>query len=262
MVMRVHYLQHIEFEGPGTILLWLLERGHAVTATHLYLGEPLPAVEDFDLLIVLGGPMGVDDEIRYPWLLEEKRLISRVIGAGKRILGICRGAQLIAWLLGASVTPNRFREIGWFEITAAEEGKSENAEGLFPPSMKVLHWHGDTFELPYGAVPLAHSRACTNQGFVLENRVIGLQFHLETTPESARQLVENSMDEFNNDSPWVQSALEILSVDEEYYRVINRQMERVLSFLLCSPQWEGDLFASVQDKKLDIVKRVCNEKMV
>ena len=101
--MRIHVLQHVPFEPPGSIEAWAKRTGHALAVTHPYRGDPLSMVEDADLLVVLGGPMSVHDEARYPWLVDEKRFIERTIAAGARVLGICLGAQLIAQVLGARV---------------------------------------------------------------------------------------------------------------------------------------------------------------
>ena len=147
----------------------------------------LPAARDVDFVIVMGSPMSVNDETKHPWLVDEKRFIRDCIQTGKPVLGVCLGAQLIASAMGAKVYPNPAKEIGWFPVYAAS---AENEFGL-PSSMDVFHWHGETFDLPHGARLLARSEACENQAFQFGNRVLGLQFHLETTPEAARQLVEH-----------------------------------------------------------------------
>ena len=112
--MRVHYLQHVPFEGIGSMEPFLIDGGHRVSSTRLYLRATLPPIDAFDWLIVMGGPMGVGDEGRYKWLAREKAFIKAVVESGKIVLGICLGAQLIAEALGAAVTKNRCREIGWF----------------------------------------------------------------------------------------------------------------------------------------------------
>lgn len=189
--MRAVILQHVPFEGPGSIAGWLAERDAQTRTVRLFAGDPLPAPEDFDLLIVLGGPMSVNDEWFHDWLADEKRLIAAAIAQDRAVLGICLGAQLIASALGARVGANEHAEIGWFEISAVA------AEGGFalPPRATVLHWHGETFALPDGARLLASSEACRNQAFQLGERVIGLQFHLETTPDSLAELLEACGDE-------------------------------------------------------------------
>lgn len=208
---------------------YLHSRGHQLTASHLYRGEALPVPEDFDWLIVMGGPMGIHDEADYPWLAEEKQLLRAAIRRGKGLLGICLGAQLIADSLGAAVVKNTHREIGWFPITPAEDLSDTILGSLFPPGLEAFHWHGDRFDIPAGAVPLASSEACPNQGFVLDDRIIGLQFHLETTPESARALIENCRDELDG-SRYVQSA-ETMLADEVRFTRINGVMQSLLAQL-------------------------------
>jgi GMP synthase-like glutamine amidotransferase len=226
--MRVHYLQHVPFEALGSIRPWLEAAGHAISRSPLYASPELPAIGDFDALIAMGGPMSVNDEAEHPWLVGEKRLVREAVSSGKPVLGICLGAQLIASALGAMVYPNAEKEIGWFPI----EGTAEAGPGLFrfPRSMRAFHWHGETFELPPGAVRIARSAACENQAFQIGKRTIGLQFHLETTPGSARALIENCRNELI-DARFVQAEGAILSPGAEAYAAINREMERLLAFL-------------------------------
>jgi len=233
--MRVHYLQHVHFEGLGSIKSVLKDKGYQLSATHLYDASVFPAVDEIDWLIVMGGPMGVYDDDAYPWLTEEKRFIKSAIDSGKVVLGICLGAQLIAAVLGAKVYRNKRREIGWFNIDPLPAVKETVLANVFPPQAEVFHWHGDTFEIPEGAVPLAVSEACQHQGFILENRVIGFQFHLETTLDSATALIENCRDELDDgpyacDKKYVQSEKEMLADAERFYR-INRVMLSVLNVL-------------------------------
>ena len=177
--MRAHYLQHVPFEDLGSIEAWLQVTGYEITNTQLYDFGGFPRVEDIDLLVVMGGPMSVNDEQDYPWLAEEKKFIKNTINTGKPTLGICLGAQLIANSMGGEVFPNSVKEIGWFPIQAV---KSESdAIFQFPEEIEVFHWHGETFSLPPGAVQIAESKACKNQAFQIGAKVIGLQFHLETS---------------------------------------------------------------------------------
>jgi GMP synthase-like glutamine amidotransferase len=226
--LRAHYLQHVPFEGLGSIEQWLREAGYEITKTCLFKSASLPDPEEFDLLIVMGGPMSVNDESKYPWLAPEKNFIHSVIYAGKPVLGICLGAQLIASALGARVYSNSHKEIGWFPV----QGFPASGDSMFqlPPSLDVFHWHGETFDLPSGAVRLARSEGCENQAFQVGSSVIGLQFHLETTPESAEEIIDNCRDELIP-SQYVQSEEEILSVKPGTYESINQMMGRVLSYL-------------------------------
>jgi GMP synthase-like glutamine amidotransferase len=226
--MRAHYLQHVPFEGLGSIAPWLESAGYQITATKFYESASLPDPEKFDLLIIMGGPMSVNEDDRFPWLRTEKQFIRHTIESGKAVLGICLGAQLIASALGESVYPNRRKEIGWFPI----EGIPPKQESTFcfAPSLEVFHWHGETFDLPEGAVLLARSEACENQAFQLGQNIIGLQFHLETTPESARDLVTNCREEL---SPlkFVQPETVILDQAPDKYQAINDLMSEILFFL-------------------------------
>ncbi len=193
--MRIHALQHVPFEAPGSIEIWARHAGHVLGITHLYRGDPLPAVGESDLLVVLGGPMSVHDEARLPWLAGEKRFIERTIAAGRRVLGICLGAQLIAQTLGARVYANSEKEIGWFAVEPTEAAGTTALIAGFPPRLEAFHWHGETFDIPAGAVHAARSAACANQAFEFGERVVGLQFHLETTPAGARELIAHGFDE-------------------------------------------------------------------
>jgi len=226
--MRAHYLQHVPFEGLGSIESWLVDAGYEITGTQLYASPLLPEVEDVDLLMVMGGPMSVNDEQDYPWLAREKAFIRNVIEAGKPTLGICLGAQLIANALGGEVFQNSVKEIGWFPIRAA---KTSNEAGFqFPEEIAVFHWHGETFSLPTGAVRIAESKGCKNQAFQLGAHVIGLQFHLETTPDSARAIVSNCRRELVA-GEYIQTETEILSAPSERYSAINGLMGKILEYL-------------------------------
>ncbi|NOX88823.1 MAG: type 1 glutamine amidotransferase [Calditrichaeota bacterium] len=223
--MRVHFIQHVPFEGPGCISAFLQPK-HQLSYTHLYRGQPLPSPGQIDCLIIMGGPMSIFDEQKYPWLKEEKRFIAEVIESDKVALGICLGAQLIAHVLGAKIEKNKYREIGWFPIYRNSEIENTLLNDVFPGELEVFHWHGDTFELPENSVLIASSEACKNQGFILENRIIGLQFHLEATPETAKALISHGRRELDN-SRYVQSEREILS-SEAKFDAINKVMFRLL----------------------------------
>jgi len=201
--VKLHYLQHVPFESLGHIEDWAKAEGMEISRTRLFAEEKLPATESFDWLVVMGGPMGIYDHEAHPWLEAEKDFIRQAIDSGKTVLGICLGAQLIADVLGAKVYPGPQKEIGWFPIQRAA-----GAPGLLPEALTVFHWHGDTFDLPAGAARLASSEACQNQGFVYNDRVVGLQFHMETTPASMDALIENCGHELV-DAPFIQTAAQM-----------------------------------------------------
>lgn len=213
--MRLHAIQHVPFEGLGSIQFWMDRTGGEIHMTRLFRGEALPPPGDVTHLIVMGGPMGVHDHAAYPWLAAEKNLIRDVIEAGRSVLGICLGAQLMADALGARVVPNPSPEIGWFPIRKSAEARSRAIASFLPPSLEVFHWHGDTFDIPEGAACLAHSDACRHQGFYLNGRVIGLQFHLETTPDSLRALITHCSADLV-ESPFIQSAAAMQAVIDRF----------------------------------------------
>lgn len=206
------------------------QRGDSLTATHLYLPQQLPAIDSFDCLIVMGGPMGVGDTTQYPWLNREKHFIAEAIKANKKILGICLGAQLIAEVLGAHVTKNVHREIGWFPVMYDEGLGDHWLVELLPADLDVFHWHGDTFAIPPDARRIASSEACQNQGYILHEQIIGLQFHLETTLTTATALIENCRDELDGSS-YVQSEAVMLA-DSERFVAINQVMHALLTRFL------------------------------
>jgi GMP synthase-like glutamine amidotransferase len=225
--VRAHILQHVPFESPGSILTALPARGADVGVTRLYAGDPLPLWADVDLLVVMGGPMSVNDEAEYPWLVDEKALVADVIANGRAVLGVCLGAQVIASALGDRVFKNREPEIGWFPIQPTVEGEAMGLNGSGP----VFHWHGETFDLPAGATLLASSAGCANQAFALGPRVLGLQFHLEVTPAGVLRMIEHGRHELTP-SRFVQSEAEILNEPPERYEGANAVLDELIKNLL------------------------------
>lgn len=228
MSLRVHWLQHVPFEGLGSIEPWLRERGHEIAGTRAFAGEPLPEVADFDWLIVMGGPMNVDEEQRLPWLAEEKRLVGAALAANKRVLGICLGAQLMARALGAEVAPDE-PEIGWHEVQLTPMAANSTLFQDFNDKFTAFHWHGDHLGLPDGATRIAGSQACGNQAFVYGERAVGLQFHLETTAEAAAALIEHCGDELKP-GRWIQSG-EDMQAQPARFEALNRLMTALLARL-------------------------------
>jgi len=184
--MKVHCLQHAEHEGLGSIAPWLAARGVPVTMTRLQRGEPLPPVDEVEWLVVLGGPMNVDDHAQFPWLAAEARFIAQAIAAKKAVLGICLGAQLIARALGAAVTKNPHPELGWHPVHLLRGADQHPLLQGFPEVFTPFHWHGDTYALPPDAKGLMRSEACAQQAFAVHDLVLGIQFHLEVTAADAR----------------------------------------------------------------------------
>jgi GMP synthase-like glutamine amidotransferase len=237
--LRIRVFQHVPFEGPARIGEWLTARGHELTTTRLFEWDPaeeLPTVDEYDWLVVMGGPMSAADGPTIPWITPERECIAEAVAAGKTVLGICLGAQLTAAALGAEVYRNYYREIGWFPVSVVPGAEAAGADtpaalfSEFPASIPALHWHGETFSLPYGAELLARSDACVNQAFAVGDRVIGLQFHLEATPESAAALVDGAASDLDAPGPYVASGDEILSADAPFADS-NRYMDAILAAL-------------------------------
>jgi len=224
--MNVHILQHVAFEGIGSIDTWLNQRNANISYTRFYESIDLPALSKIDLIIIMGGPMSVHDELEFPWLVEEKRFLREAIRAGIPMLGICLGAQLLASALGAEIYKNSQKEIGWFDITNVQNSNVFQ----FPDAISVFHWHGETFTLPEGAVQLARSAACEQQAFQFNDNVIGLQFHLETTPESINSMIQNCHSEIIPNT-FIQSDSAIQAVKQDCFEKINTLMVTVLNYI-------------------------------
>jgi len=254
--MRLHWLQHVPFEGLGCIEPWLIENDHEISCTRLWADEKVPDIGlpseaarpskpwrsrlakegKVDGLIVMGGPMSIADDDKYPWLAAEKAFIKEIIDQDKPVLGICLGAQLIADVLGAEVRPAKNKEIGIFPVFGNENLKPDAVGSNvwnFPEGFLAFHWHGDTFGIPNGATHLASSEACENQAFVYNNKVLALQFHLETTEESLLALYENCSDEIG-EGPFIQSlekATALRLAEGDLLRTCNDQMRGLLKQL-------------------------------
>lgn len=225
--MRFHILQHVSYEGPGCIEGRLGQSGDSVLVSHLYESDPVPDVSAVDGLIVMGGPMSVNDLDVFPWMRAEMDLIQDCIDAEKPVLGICLGAQLIARVLGSNVRRNNWPEIGWFPVHSVVSGATDAFR--FPDSLEVFHWHGENFDLPTGSIRLAASQACENPAFQFGKHVIGLQFHLEITPDSLRGMVDHGRDEMIP-GPFVQDAERMLAEPASAYEASNDCMKCLLEY--------------------------------
>jgi len=179
---RLLVLQHIGCEPLGLIEPALKERGMEYRYVRPFAGEPIPKdLSGWDGLIALGGPMSANDGEHPGFIADELRLLTKVLEAGMPALGICLGAQLIAKVAGAEVTAGAEKEIGWYPLMLTEEGGNDRLLAGLPDTFPVFQWHGETFDVPRGAVRLAGSERYSNQAFRLGEQVYGLQFHLETT---------------------------------------------------------------------------------
>ncbi|HET7115080.1 MAG TPA: type 1 glutamine amidotransferase [Hanamia sp.] len=211
--LRIHYFQHVPFESPGNIEVWCHENGHTLTSTKFYENPTLPALAEIDWLVIMGGPMGVYDEKKYNWLADEKQFIKEAIAARKTIIGICLGSQLLAEISGAKVYPNKYKEIGWFPVELSHDAMHNKLFAGINSPITVFHWHGDTFDLPENAVHLAHSEACRNQAFLYKKNVLGLQFHLEMTKDTLKEMLKTGKSELTKEK-YIQSEEEIRSQEK------------------------------------------------
>ena len=192
---RIHILQHAQSESSGCIEKWVEERSYSYNVTEVYTGKLLPDVSEIDWLVIMGGGMSVHDTDELPWLIDEKRLIKECIHAGKVILGICLGSQLIAEALGSRVYKNRMKEIGWFPVMRINSGEDPAILKKFNSTETVFHWHGDTFDIPEGARCIFTSDVCKNQCLIYNERTLGLQFHLEVTENLLECMIISGSDE-------------------------------------------------------------------
>jgi GMP synthase-like glutamine amidotransferase len=201
--MAVLIIKNIVTEGPGTIGDFLRGEDISFSIVELSLGEISPPLEDFDILVIMGGPMGVYEMDRYPPLRIGSRLIREAINRNMKILGVCLGAQMVAYCLGSEVYPGPEKEIGWHSIELTGDGLKDPLMrklavhprvGDFWKKFKVFHWHGDTFDLPLRAFLLASSELYKNQAFRYGNNVYGFQFHIEVTKDMLREWFEGRSD--------------------------------------------------------------------
>lgn len=230
--MRVHAIEHVPYEGPALIAEWAVERGHTLTTT-LALTEAYPLVEEVGLLVVMGGPMGVGETDRYPWLVAEKDYLRATLEAGTPTLGVCLGAQLIIDVEGGSVYRAERPEIGWYPVLRTEAAWRDPVFGEFPDTLTAGHWHADTFSLPGSAVPMVSTGACPNQAFTLwDGRVAGVQFHLEWTPAALDELIAHCSADLDEVGPYIMSRDEMLERAQECLPTCRRALFGLLDALV------------------------------
>ena len=210
MKLNIHYYQHVNYEGLGAIRTWVDSKGYNLTRTNLKNDEPIPNPDFYDVLIVMGGPMSVHDESKYPWLIKEKRSIDRAMNDGKKVIGICLGSQLLAEVLGAKVYKAEHNELGWFPIKMSIESKSVKHFNSFPDEFNTFHWHGETFELPKSGIRIASSESCENQIFTYGELAVGFQCHPEQTEYSISRMFERAGDSIKQ-GKYVQSQESVIA---------------------------------------------------
>ena len=209
--MNVLIMKHIEIEGPGLIEYCLKQGNIFYQILNLSTAAHFPKLDDLTHIILLGGPMNVHEEDRYPFLREEDLFIKEAIQRGKSILGICLGAQLIAKALGAKVFKAPMKEIGWYDVSLTEIGSKDPLFSTLPKTFPVFQWHEDTFELPRSSKLIATSPSVPHQAFRYGEKVFGLQFHLEVTEEMIQEWMRTYEEELKGSQPSLFSKLKILT---------------------------------------------------
>lgn len=233
---RVLVVQHVPNEGLGQFEPLVDRFGLAVETIGPGVSIPADTLAGMSGLIVLGGPMGVYESDRHPRLVDEQELIRSALAARVPVLGICLGSQLLASALGARVYPAPAKEIGWYDVTLEPEGESDSLFAGAPARFKALHWHGDVFDLPGGAVPLARSAMTRHQAFSYGGVAWGLLFHLEAGVEEVKKMAAGFPDEVAT----LEGGAERLVRDaERFYRETAEVGRRVLSSWLTLIVREG-----------------------
>jgi GMP synthase-like glutamine amidotransferase len=203
------------------LITWARKHLDSVTISKIYEAEWFPEIERFDLLVVLGGPMSVHDTQKYPWLPLEMDFLEKTIKKRKKVLGVCLGAQLIARVLNASVYQNPYREIGWHPVRLAPVARSLPIFQNFPDSWLAFHWHQDTFAIPPMGFRIAETEGCPNQGFLYEDHVMALQFHMETDHDGIEAMLKHSRDHEELGS-FIQTEQEIRTGIQSNMRTMHR----------------------------------------
>ncbi len=218
--MPVLICKNIEMEGPGTIEDFLKAQGIPYTVIDLSRGKDIPMTGEFNTLVMMGGPMSVNEDDLYPYIKKEEELVRKFIAQDKGVFGICLGAQIMAKALGAKVYRGAEKEIGWYDIELAEDGlrdplikklATHPRAGDLSGRFKVFHWHGETFDIPKGAVRLAGSELFPNQAFRYGSKAYAFQFHIEVRKDMLYAWLKNE----NIDQDRVKTDTEALY--EEYH---------------------------------------------
>jgi GMP synthase (glutamine-hydrolysing) len=230
--MKMLFITHAAFEKPGSIETWAKKNGHQTHEVSPFKGEKLPDINDFDFLVVMGGPQSPLHVDEAPYLLDEIALIKEALSKNKRIIGVCLGAQLIGEALGAKTERSPNREIGVYPLRLFSAAKYDPVFGKFPEKFDVAHWHSDMPGIPKGAVLLAETEGCPRQIFSYGDRVYGFQCHFELTQELMKGMVEHCADDLKPGN-YIRSASEIVGAD---YSEINAKMDKVLNYLASLPE--------------------------
>ena len=237
--MSVLIIKHIDIEGPGFIQDCLKREQIPFLILNLSIGLSLPRLDPFTHIIILGGPMNVYEEDRYPFLKDEDLFIKEAMQRGKSILGICLGAQLIAKALGAKVFKAPVKEIGWYDVSLTETGSQDPLFSNLPKTFSVFQWHGDTFEIPKAGKLIATSSSIPHQAFRYGENVYGLQFHLEVTEEMIQEWMRTYEEEIKGSQPSLFSKLKILTDTEIQIETSTQRGMKFLKFFRSTrcPAW-------------------------
>lgn len=212
--MLIQVIQHEDEVGPGHIAVWAGARGHELAFCRPDRGQPFPEIRDGQLLVILGGTMGVNDERIHPWLTGEKRYLEQAIARGHYVLGVCLGGQLLSSVLGGVVGRHTQREIGWHRLSLLPAAAQLPCFAGYPQSFITFQWHQDTFSIPAGCLHLAESPACAHQAFSYEGRAIALQFHCEANLPVIRSLTAAFPEALEPPGPYTQSAAQMLAASD------------------------------------------------
>lgn len=227
-------IEHVAHEGPGTIARALGRRGVSIKKIRLHKGERLPRkdrLRDYSCVIVMGGPMGVYEPDVYPFINDEVRLLKSALQMGTPILGICLGAQILAYAAGASVYKSGVKEIGWYKLDFNASGQKDPLFAGLGEEETVFQWHGDTFDIPSGAKNLASSKLIENQLIKAGGNSYGLQFHLEVTGEMVEDWVRVNASELDSLKGTI-DPVKILADTPIYIEKLNRMGEAVFNRFL------------------------------
>jgi GMP synthase (glutamine-hydrolysing) len=226
--MKIQFILHETFEGPGCIEDWIRQKGWHAASSRTYLHESYPETDCYDWLIIMGGSMSTWEEKKYPWLKAEKDFILKSIESGKIVLGICFGAQLIAEVLGGKVYQAKEEEIGWYPVNLFKTNFPLQLRTL-EENPVVFHWHSDTFNLPLGAIHLASSQATKNQAFLYKDKILALQYHHEVNDKSIGHMLD-SMGSQPEKGRFVQTPQEIIA-GMKHINGNHQTMFRILDYL-------------------------------
>ena len=223
---NVLMLKHIAIEGGGTIEEYLLSKGHKIDRRELQDGDSVPSKLDYDAIIILGGPMNVYEEDKYPFLKDEDKLIKEAIKKEIPTLGICLGAQLIAKAAGAKVSKNKVKEIGWYKVNLTEAGKNDPVFKGLGESFDVFQWHGDTFGIPENGTLLSTAELCTNQALRVGKNMYGLQFHMEVTDKMIYEWINSYDEELQS----LKGVIDVEKIRKDTKAKITSYKDRALTF--------------------------------